>query len=487
MSVVHAPGAAVLAAPDLNQPPGHTDLARGRAQPFDIGRRRVPGLLRPGWCLVAMLGLFPLWWALGLAGFIYPIMAVPMVVALLRRRSIVVPPGFGWWLLFLLWSLAGLLVLGVNPPGTVVEGGADRFIGYATRQVQYVSATVVLLYVGNLRESELPKRTVVNLLAWMFALTTAGGLLGSLVPRFEFTSPFELILPAGIAQNAYVQNLVHPAAAQIQDFLGYDYPRPKAPWDYTNTWGFMIVALAVFFVIAMTSTAKRRRPVVTICVLAIAGIAGVASLNRGTWVLAAVAVLVVVVRLALRGRTTALVGVMGALVVAALVIVASPLGGVIAERLDNGHSNAIREQTSGQTLDIVSQAPITGYGSTRSAEGSTQTITAGRSATCPACGNAVLGSNGFVFLLLVSTGVVGTLFFFMFFVGALVRWRDDHSPVGSAAFLAILLTLVSSLFYDVGPNVLAFPMIAVALLWRSQRDAAEDAAASPLLRLSAGA
>jgi len=473
MSSAHLSGT-TLVAPALDHLPDRSDQVRARS--VELGRRQAPPLLRPGWCLVAMLGLFPLWWALGLAGFIYPIMAVPMAIDLVRRRSIIVPPGFGWWLLFLVWSLAGLLVLGVNPSGTVVEGGGDRIIGYATRQVQYVSATVILLYVGNLRESELPKRTIVALLGWMFAITTAGGLLGTVLPRFEFTSPFELILPAGIAQNAYVQNLVHPAAAQIQDFLGYDYPRPKAPWDYTNTWGFMIVALAVFFVVAMTSDAKRRRPVIAAGVLAIAGIAGVASLNRGTWLLAAVAVLVVSLRLAVRGRTTALIGVLGALLVSALVIVASPLSSVISERLDNGHSNAIREQTSSQTLDIVLQAPITGYGSTRSAEGSTQTITAGRSATCPACGNAVLGSNGFVFLLLVSTGLVGAVFYFMFFVGALVRWRRDHTPVGSAAFLAILLTLVASLFYDVGPNVLAFPMIAVALLWRNQRDADDDLA-----------
>ena len=68
---------------------------------------------------MAMLALLPLWWVLGLAGFIYLIMAVPMAVALLRRRPIVVPPGFGWWMLFLLWSLVGFFLLGVNPPGTV--------------------------------------------------------------------------------------------------------------------------------------------------------------------------------------------------------------------------------------------------------------------------------------------------------------------------------------------------------------------------------
>jgi O-antigen ligase len=404
-----------------------------------------------------------------------------MAVALVRRWPIAVPPGFGWWLLFLVWSLAGILVLGVNPPGTVVEGAGDRIIGYATRQVQYLSATVILLYVGNLRESELPKRTVVNLLAWMYALTAAGGVLGTIAPRFGFTSPFEMILPAGIAQNAYVQNLVHPAAAQVQDLLGTLYPRAKAPWDYTNTWGFMIVFLAPFFVVAMTALARRRRPVLAGVLLTVGVVCAIGSLNRGTWILMAVAVVVVVVRLAVRGRTDALVGVMIASVLAGLLIVASPLKGLVEERLDNGRSNAIREQTSTQTIQIVSESPIIGYGSTRSAAGSNQTITAGRSATCPACGNAVLGSNGFVFLLLVSTGVVGTFFFLMFFVGALVRWRGDHSPIGSAAFLAILLTLISSLFYDVGPNVLAFPVIALALLWRNQRDASSTApAATPL-------
>ena len=73
----------------------------------------------------------------------------------------------------------------------------------------------------------------------------------------------------------------------------------------------------------------------------------------------------------------------------------SPLKGVIMDRLEEGKSDAIREQTTEQTFEIVSLAPITGYGTTRSALGSNQTITAGRISSCPACGNAVIGSNGY--------------------------------------------------------------------------------------------
>lgn len=457
MSVAHTRGATLSA-----------DEAR---ELLALGRRRIPQLLKPGWCLLAMLGLFPLWWVLGLSGFIYPIMAVPMAVALLRRRPIVVPPGFGWWLLFLLWSLVGIFVLGVNPPGTVAEGAGDRIIGYATRQVQYLSATVILLYVGNLREFELPKRTVVKLLAWMFMITTAGGVLGTLLPRFEFTSPFEMVLPAGVAQNAYVQSLVHPAAAQVQDFFGADYARAKAPWEYTNTWGFMIVLLAVFFVAAAFSLTRVRHPVLSGLFLTVAGALGIASLNRGTWLLMGLAVVVVVVRLALRGKTLALSGIVIGVVLAAVVVLASPLKGLIVDRLEEGKSDAIREQTTEQTFEIVSLAPITGYGSTRSAQGSNQTITAGRTSSCPACGNAVLGSNGYAFKLLVSTGVVGTAFFVMFFLVMLWRHRWDESPIGTASVVAIVLTLVAGFFYDVVPNALAYPMLALALLWRLERDA----------------
>src|SRR6266545_2091871 len=82
--------------PELEVQENSGDPAGRRDQP------RTPRSVRAGaWPLWALLVLYPVWWLLGLGTFIFPILAVPMAIYLVRHRPIKVPPGFGIWLLFL--------------------------------------------------------------------------------------------------------------------------------------------------------------------------------------------------------------------------------------------------------------------------------------------------------------------------------------------------------------------------------------------------
>jgi hypothetical protein len=452
-----------------------TATAGGTAVPVGSHRVRTRRrVLRPGWPLVALLAGFPLWWALGLAAIIYPIAAVPMAWTLWRRRPIVLPPGFAPWLLFLLWATVGVLMLGADPVGTLDDSVASRLPGWALREVLYVSATVILLYIGNLREDEFPKRRIVQLLAVMFVVTTAGGLLGMLAPNFAFTSPFEMVLPEGVAGNLWVQNLVHPAAAQLQDFLGYIEPRPKAPFDYTNTWGYALSIFAVWFCVAAFARSRgraaRSRRVAAVGLLMVAAVPVVYSLNRGLWIGIALAVALVVAHVVRRGRPMVAVGIGLCCVVAVVGLLASPARDLVAQRLDNGHSNDIRGYTSKATVDLAADSPVIGFGSTRSAQGSADSIAIGRSDSCPQCGNAVLGSNGFLFMLLISTGYVGTALFFGFGGWVMWKFRHDRTAIGVASRIVLVMTAFYAFVYDVVPSVLAFPFIAIALLWRNAQE-----------------
>lgn len=151
--------------------------------------------LPAGWPLTALLVLYPLWWVLGLGTLIVFILAVPMAVHLLRRRPVTVPQGFGLWLLFLGWVLASTTMLGENPPNALPGHASDRLVSVAFNLAGYLAATVVLLYAGNLREDEFPRRRLVRQLGWLFVVVVAGGLLGTFAPRFELTSVTELLLP----------------------------------------------------------------------------------------------------------------------------------------------------------------------------------------------------------------------------------------------------------------------------------------------------
>ena len=85
-------------------------------------------LLRPGWPLAVLFYGFPLWWALGLAHFIFFIASVPMGIELLRRSPVRAPRWFGIWLVFLVWVLFGTLTLWTHAPGTQY-GGRGRPAG----------------------------------------------------------------------------------------------------------------------------------------------------------------------------------------------------------------------------------------------------------------------------------------------------------------------------------------------------------------------
>ncbi|HEY1488244.1 MAG TPA: O-antigen ligase domain-containing protein, partial [Micromonosporaceae bacterium] len=151
------------------------------------------------WPVVGLLLLYPLWWASGLGVIIFPLMAVPMAYMLMRRRILAgtpvrVPPGFLWWLVFLLVVVISIGMLGANPPGTVPDSLGSRVLAVLFRLVEYGALTILMLYVGNLGERQLPRQRLIGLMSWLFGVTVAGGLLGMLAGSFAFDSPIEVLL-----------------------------------------------------------------------------------------------------------------------------------------------------------------------------------------------------------------------------------------------------------------------------------------------------
>ena len=168
-----------------------------RAPVIDCEAPRPRGLARlgPGWPLKALLLGLPLWWALGVGAFIFIFASILMAVDMYRRGRLRLPAAFGVWLLFLLWVAAGVFVLWAHAPGTVDGGGPARLVGYGFRGLWYLAITVAMLYPLSFSSRVLPGMTVVRWLAIAFLFVAGGGLLGVLLPSFQFPSPMEFILP----------------------------------------------------------------------------------------------------------------------------------------------------------------------------------------------------------------------------------------------------------------------------------------------------
>jgi hypothetical protein len=436
------------------------------------------GRLTAAWPLTWLLGGYPIWWALGLGVLIFPLLAVPMAVALVRRPPRRLPPVLLWWCGFLAPTGAGIAALGVDPRGTIPGDPIGRLPGVAFRLVEYGSLTVLLLYALSRTDRELPQRRLVALLGWLFVVTVAGGLLGTFAGHLQFTSPVELLLPQHVRHNNFVASLVHPAAAQLMDVPGYPAPRPAAPWGYTNTWGNNLALLIGWFVVAAFALRGRHarvpagatpagRPIAALVVLALAVVPVVTSLNRGLWIDLALLAGYLTVRLALRGRLLALgAGIAGAAVLGVLLL-ATPLGGMVHGRLENGKSNNVRMFVTEKAIEGVTASPLIGLGTTRNTQGSDQSIAVGGTPDCQRCGGHTIGGNGQLWQVLYLHGGLGTVLYLGFFGAILWRHRADASPIGLAGSGAIVVSLASMFYYNALVTPLAFTFLSYALLWRN--------------------
>jgi hypothetical protein len=435
----------------------------------------------PAWPVTALLVGYPLWWALGLADFIWIILAVPMISRMgawqtRGERRLRVPPRFGIWLLFLIIATAGIAAISLTAPGTVVSPVSHRVLSYINRLASYGGVTVLLLYIGNLTEQELTRRR----LAWMLGLVgvyaVAGGVAGIVMPHLQFASPLLHLLPKSVQVNPYIKASMEPGLSQVQNVLGSAAGRPKAPFDYTNTWGDCLTILLPFLFIGWWSGGKkscRRRAIWTrhrlvvlaIVLLAIAPL--LYSLNRGAWIGAGLSVGYFAIRFALRGRTALLAGLAAIIAIGALLVVVTPLKGVVTDRLHHGKSNNLRANLSSLSITDALASPIIGFGDTRQEQGSPNSIAIGPSFKCPTCGQLEVGSTGQLWLLLVSDGVVGAALYLAFFASGIWYFRRDQSPEAMAGILVLLLSFVYMFTYDAVPAPLGFTMLAYALMWKN--------------------
>ncbi|MEU4833276.1 hypothetical protein [Streptosporangium sp. NPDC023615] len=415
------------------------------------------------WPIAALLVGYPAWWALGFGGLCVIAVAPAMAAVLWRRRPIRAPRGFGLWLLLLAGYLISAVMLGEMPPGTYGEFGAGRLIGYLMRLALYVSLLVMVLYLGNLTEKELPQLTLVRMLGALFVTTVAGGLLGVFAPRATFTSPVETVLPDWISGNPFVHNLIHPTAAQTQWVLGHPSPRPEAPFEWANAWGGNLSVLLVWFVVGWWVYGGPRRRTAAVALVALAAIPVVYSLNRGLWLGLGVAAAYLLLRLGGRAR----VATCAILTAAALVFALSPLRAMVGQRLESPHSNDIRAFTVTATLAAAGTSPIIGYGNTRNARGNHRTITTGKTDWCVTCGHPPLGGDGHLWHLMITQGFTGAALYVAFFAGAVRRHWRDRSPIGVAGVLVMILTLLYMFVYDGLVTPLSLYLISFALLWRN--------------------
>jgi hypothetical protein len=378
---------------------------------------------REAWPLYVLFGVFPVWWALGMGAFIFPVAAIPMSISLLCRRPLRLPRGIGLWLAFLAWMLASGLMLHA---GGVPRSG--RVLAFFYRGSLYLSATVLFLYLYQTSPDRLPVKRVLTVMTWFLGWVLLLGVIGILDPHVQFRTAMQRVLPSSLSTNAFLHSLVHAQLASPNHLLGFSLARPLAPFNYTNEWGANVALLVPFAVALLYFIRTKATAVLLGAGLVLSVVPMIISLNKGLWLSLSAGLVLVALRLAVRGRVRGLV-----------------------DRL--AHSNtATRASLYQQAQQSAAGSPVLGYGAPVASTASE--------------GGPSVGTHGQLWTILVSNGVPALVLYVGYLVHALWRYRrlsEEYLWVQAVIFIS----LVQLPYYNALPVELPVVMVAVALLARA--------------------
>ena len=396
----------------------------------------------PAWPVLLVLWGYPAWWALGLLPFAQVIMALPMLAFLILRGRIVLVPGILPWLGFVAWMI----------PSALMIDELGRMVGLGVRFSQFLALAIMMVYIANARAALSPRR-ILGALTFIWAFIIVGGYLGMAFPEVRLTLTIGQLLPAAIADNDYVSDLVFPPLAEIQTPWGAEesFLRPSAPFAYTNGWG---AAIAVLTPIAI-ATAIGHRTARAMWLLLIGLLAAIppaiATTNRGLWIGLALAVVYVIVRLAMRGHWLAfawssVLAILGGVILA----LSGFLDGIVA-RQETVDTTAGRGNLYAETFERTLASPVLGYGAPRPSNWS----------------EIYVGTQGAIWNAMFCFGFVGLALFVVALVAGALRTFD--APNLSALWLhtSIVVACALSVFYGLDRQ-LVFVGVALALMLREK-------------------
>lgn len=400
-----------------------------------LRRSALPDL--PRWPLTAMLAAFPLWWVLGAAEMMWLPLAGAMVVLMARRGGIRVPRGFGLWLLFLVLMLVS--VIGIDTSG--------RLIGFVYRALQYLTVTVVFVYVYNARRT-ITIDDVLRLLTLFWLYVVAGGWLGVIAPEFAFRTPLGYVLPGALQANELVGEMVvrratqwNPEAWTLLD------PRPSAPFLYTNGWGNAYSLLLPPVLARLARMPRDFRFVLLLAAVPVSFVPAFLTLNRGMFIGLGVAAVYGGLRLLAAGRWRAVLALTTACAAGLVAASAMDVWSRLLGRVESSSSTEDRANLYDETLQRTLMSPLFGYGAPR------PSWTEGAPSA---------GTQGHIWMVMFSHGLPAAALF----LGALAwlaaaTWRA-RTPAALAVHVIQVVLLVEVFYYGVLPHGLLLVMLTAA-------------------------
>ncbi len=417
--------------------------ASGQGQP-SVMRIEASSPL-PSWPLALMITAYPLWFLLGVSGFMWVATAAIMLIFLVQRRDVVAPKGTFLYGIFLVGVLGSAFSIDTVP----------RLAGYTLRVGYYVSAGIMLLYCLNGGRGVDVWR-IARAFAYWWLATIAGGYLAFFLGEFTYLSPMGYLLPASLKANELVKTMVTPGFADIQSIVGFPVPRPKAPFSYTNSWGAMLGLLTPFGLMAASDARVGISQKLARVGLLLSVVPGVVSLNRGLWLSLGLGLLYAGFRFGLSGKTKLLGQMFIGGLVLSVILIFSPLNDLVSARVNNeSPSDATRSSLILGAIEGASERPVFGWGAPR---------------PNPNPKHPPIGTHGQLWSLSFSHGLVGLIGYMGAMFSFLFWARKQVTRVGVWAHTVILIGIIQTPFYLQVPHQLFTIFAAVAIAIRLQQD-----------------
>ena len=397
----------------------------------------------PFWPIAMMVAWYPLWFILGLSGVMWVVLSLPMAASLARRRGLVLPKGAGWWMIFLVAVIGSVTSL----------DAFTRFIGYTLRFGYYIGATVLLLYILNGRTG-IDVFRVIRMFTILWMIAIVGGYMAFALGDFSFNAPTYYLTPAVLRDNDLIAAWLQPSFAQVQDIIGVPVPRPKAPFTYTNEWGSMLALLTPFGFVALYDRRVGFSVKLIRIMMALSVIPAVISLNRGLWLSLGLGVIYAAIRFGVAGEKKLMIQGLWGMVVLVVVLSITPLGGLIATRINTGHSNEDRAGLAVSAIEGAIERPVFGWGAPRPNERNLPSV----------------GTHGQLWFVTFSHGFLGAVGFVGTMLSLAWHTRRQTSTAGLWVHVVIIVALVQMPYYLMVPDQLFTVFAAAAIALRLQSE-----------------
>ncbi|MFC7547014.1 O-antigen ligase family protein [Plantactinospora sp. GCM10030261] len=386
-----------------------------------------------------MFGLVPLWWALGAFYLVWPLFGALLLAYLIRRGRVVLPSGTPWWLVFLALAVLSASQLGRSSAG----------LSLALRLAFHITALVVAVYVYTAARELTPWRRILRPLCLFWLALVLLGWVGVVLPQLSLTTPTESLLPAGITQAPFINDMVHLHASEYSPRALNPTYRPSAPYPYTNNWGSTYALLVPCVLGYLLSVRTGPLRLVLMVSLPLSLPPAFLTLNRGMFLSLGAGLLVLAGRAIRRGQVRVVGTVLAVAVLGWLATLLIPVGELIEQRTSTSDTTVDRASLYREVLRSIVDSPLLGYG----APVTVDTTSA----------NAPVGTQGQFWLVMFSHGIPALCCFVAWFVVVAARLARARSAAGQWLAVVPVIGLVQLPFYGLNFHNLSAAFFAVGL------------------------